>query len=207
MADLIRLSEIDDSNRDAHYHLTPADYCFFIFEYTSQRNYSFSQTNNLISNLKKKPSQSHLPGYGYKQQAIAKSAQCLAAALNREWLQTATLVPIPGSKIAGHADFDDRMERICRLIPAPDVRTLIYQTHSTDSSHEAGAGERITVEELLAIYRIDETVVQPTPTTIAIMDDVLTAGTHYRAMHRVLSQRFPQIPIVGIFIARRVFPE
>ncbi|MDX0840014.1 hypothetical protein GOD96_29375 [Sinorhizobium medicae] len=207
MADIIRLSIIDDSNRSDHYHLTQADSCFFIFEYTSGRNYSFSKTNNLISNLKKKPSQSHLPGYGYKQQAITISARCFAVALDPNWLRTATLVPIPASKVAGHADFDDRMERICRSIPAPDVRNLVYQTQSTDSSHEAGAGERITVEELVAIYRIDESLAQPTPTTIAIMDDVLTAGTHYRAMHRVLSQRFPQIPIVGMFIARRVFPE
>jgi hypothetical protein len=41
---------------------------------------------------------------------------------------------------------------------------------------------------------------------MAILDDVLTAGTHFRAMSIVLSQRFPGVPIVGLFIARRVFP-
>lgn len=99
LADIIRLSIIDDSNRSDHYHLTQADSCFFIFEYTSGRNYSFSKTNNLISNLKKKPSQSHLPGYGYKQQAITISARCFAVALDPNWLRTATLVPIPASKV------------------------------------------------------------------------------------------------------------
>ena len=41
---------------------------------------------------------------------------------------------------------------------------------------------------------------------IMIVDDVLTAGTHYRAMQTVLSQRFPGVPINAIFMARRVFP-
>jgi hypothetical protein len=34
---------------------------------------------------------------------------------------------------------------------------------------------------------------------------VLTAGTRYRAMHTVLSARFPHIPIQRIFLARRIF--
>ena len=41
---------------------------------------------------------------------------------------------------------------------------------------------------------------------IGIFDDVLTAGTHYRAMAITLGNRFPGIPIFGFFVARRVFP-
>jgi hypothetical protein len=35
---------------------------------------------------------------------------------------------------------------------------------------------------------------------------VLTAGTHFVAMRTMLRDRFPQAPIFGFFIARRVFP-
>ena len=52
-----------------------------------------------------------------------------------------------------------------------------------------------------------KTKTRPFPREIGIVDDVLTAGTHYRAMHDTLRERFPQVPIIGIFIARRVFPE
>jgi hypothetical protein len=45
-----------------------------------------------------------------------------------------------------------------------------------------------------------------TPQAIAVVDDVPTAGTHYRAMHTVLSQRPPRVPIAGVFVARRIFP-
>ena len=37
-------------------------------------------------------------------------------------------------------------------------------------------GQRPTVEDLIEIYRIDETVIQPTPKNILLADDVLTDG-------------------------------
>jgi len=91
--------------------------------------------------------------------------------------------------------------------PAPDVRALVRQAASTTASHEVGQGDRVTVEDLLDLYSIDETIAAPAPQAIGIVDDVLTAGTHYRAMHTVLAARFPNVPIIGLFVARRVFPD
>jgi hypothetical protein len=209
LVDEFRLSLIDDSNREDHSRLTDDDSCYYLFEYTSHRSYAFSSTNQLISNLKKKPSTARLPGYHYKARAIATCGRHLGATLNPAWLEEATLVPIPGSKALGHPDFDDRIERICRAIrqPPPDVRALVVQTESTDASHEACDGPRVTVERLLEVYEINKSLTAPAPQKIAIVDDVLTAGTHYRAVHTVLSERFPHVPLVGLFIARRVFPE
>jgi predicted amidophosphoribosyltransferase len=209
LVDGVRLTQIDDTSRGDHYHLAADDACYYLYEYTSHRDYSFSTTNNLISNLKKKPSQAGQAHYWYKGQAIGSCARALGAALNPNWLATATLVPVPGSKAIGHPDHDDRVERICRKLrhPPPDVRPLVIQGQSTNASHEVAQGERVTVDELLAIYTINETVAAPAPRAIGIVDDVLTAGTHYRAMHTVLAERFPAIPIIGLFVARRVFPD
>jgi hypothetical protein len=97
------------------------------------------------------------------------------------------------------------MVRICRgMGQGIDVRELVFQQQSTRASHASGAN-RITVQELLDLYRFDETLAEPPPTSIAIVDDMLTAGTHYRAMHSVLAGRYPDVPIIGLFIARRVF--
>lgn len=209
MVDGVRLSLIDETSRADHYHLTAEDNCYYLYEYTSHRDYSFSTTNNLISNLKKKPSQAGQPHYWYKGQAIGNCARALGAALNPNWLANATLVPVPGSKAADHPDHDDRIERICRLMrqPSPDVRALVRQGGSTNASHEVGQGDRVTVEQLLELYTIDEAIAHPPPQAIGIVDDVLTAGTHYRAMHTVLSDRFAGVPIIGLFVARRVFPD
>ena len=205
----VRLSQIDETSRGDHYHLTPDDRCYYLYEYTSHRDYSFSATNNLISNLKKKPSQADQPHYRYKSQVIGTCGRALGAALNPVWLARATLVPVPGSKATDHPEYDDRMERICRLMsqPPPDVRGLVRQAASTAASHEAGQGDRVTVEQLLELYSINEAIADPAPQAIGIVDDVLTAGTHYRAMYSVLAARFPNVPIIGLFVARRVFPD
>jgi len=206
LADPLRLLQIDASNIEDHRRLGANDRCYFLFEYTSGRTWAFSRTNSLISNLKKKPSTSSENELHYKNQAIQQAAASLRQALDRDALGKVTIVPVPGSKAPDHPDFDPRMERVCRSIaPGIDVRPLVVQTASTAAAHEAGEGERITVEDLLAVYRIDEARCQPAPTTIWIMDDVLTAGTHFRAMQIVLSQRFPNVPVYGVFLARRVF--
>ena len=203
----MRFSEVDDSNRADHARLTGDDKCLYMFEYTSGRDYSFSATNNLINNLKKKPTASQAQ-LAYKNATIGRCSRELREALNPAWLDAATIVPIPGSKAADHPDFDNRMERVARGIRFPlDVRKLVIQTATTDAAHEVGiGGHRVTVEELVALYQIDEDQAEPPPQAIGILDDVLTAGTHFKAMKVVLSARFPNVPITGLFIARRVFP-
>lgn len=202
----MKLTEIDETSRPDHFQLAADDKCLFLFEYTSHRDFKFSETNNLISNLKKKPSTAAKPGYHYKERAIASCAKAFSKTLNGKWLDFATLVPTPGSKIAGHIDYDDRILQICRRIrqnPPVDVRPLVRQTQSYEASHTTG--NRISVDELVAMYEIDEAIANPAPKAIGIVDDLLTVGVHFRAMHTVLSERFPGVPITGLFVARRVF--
>jgi hypothetical protein len=114
-------------------------------------------------------------------------------------------LPVELSKVQGDPNHDDRIVRICQAIPQTfpiDVRELVVQAVSTAAAHE---GDRPSVEDLLNIYQIDETKVAPAPLRIGIVGDVLTAGTHYRAMHTIFNGRFPDVPIVGMFIARQVF--
>jgi hypothetical protein len=167
-----------------------------MFEYTSGKKYDYSATNNLISNLKKKPGSSSSAELRYKADAIQQCAAWISTAVNLEALPNWTIVPVPPSKHSTDPAYDDRMLRICNLIRAKsplDIRELVVQSASTVAAHEVGTGQRLTVSGLTELYSI-------------IVDDVLTAGTHYRAMHTVLSQRFSGVPINGIFIARRVFP-
>ncbi|MDP8250691.1 hypothetical protein [Pseudochrobactrum saccharolyticum] len=204
-----KLTRIDTSLLADHVKLTINDECYFWREYTSGRNYLFGPGNDLISNLKKKPSISNVHELRHKERVIAECSQFFSTAINMDWLKTAVLVPIPGSKIQGHPDYDDRLIRVCRGIRSNmplDIRCLVRQNQSSVASHESGNAARLTVEELLELYEIDETLIPPEPKNIAIFDDVLTAGTHYCAMQIKLSERFPNARIVGFFVARRVLP-
>jgi len=205
---MARFQQIDALLRPIHSYIQPDDECYFLYERTSGRDYTYSNANNLISNLKKKPSTRATGQWRHKVHAMGQCSKALSEAINAEWLETGTLVPVPPSKIVGEAEYDNRMQKICENIPVDfdiDVRNLVVQTESYNASHESD--DRITVDELLDIYEIDEDITEPAPTAIAIVDDVLTAGVHYRAMNTILSLRFPDIPIIGIFIARRVFAD
>ena len=204
----VRFSAIDASNRGDHSRLTEDDECYYLFEYTSRRGFEFGPTNQLISNLKKSVSRRGRPDYRYKAQAIRKCSEYFREAINDDWLQSGTLVPIPPSKMPGDPLYDPRVTEICRGITKPnpvDVRDLVRQTRSIQAAHESD--DRPSAEDLLGIYQIDPALTKPPPQAIGVVDDVLTAGTHFRAVKTVLSDAFPGLRVVGLFIARRVFPD
>lgn len=207
---LTRLTKIEPEVLDEHYHLNSDDECYFFLEYTSREDYTYTPENNFINNLKKTLDYRKRPEvWRYKEEAIRRCSKGLRKALNRDWLKTATLIPIPPSAeksdVKAH---DDRMLQVLRGI-APgfpiDVRELVIQTQSLPPSHMADQN-RTPVEKLQSSYAINEEISEPAPESIGIVDDVLVAGAHYRAMHYVLRQRFPAARIVGFFIARRIFP-
>lgn len=204
-----RFTKIEQDDLGDHYHLSQGDECYFLFEYTSGRDYRFGKANSFINNLKKPMHFRSRPEvWKYKILAIRTGSKDLGEAIDHNWLRTATLVPMPPSKKKSDPDYDDRVVQVARGI-APgfsvDVRELIIQTESLPASHEAGA-DRVTLDELLRVYRVDERLAEPSPRAIGVIDDVLTAGTHFHAARAVLSSRFPGVPVVGFFIARRVFP-
>jgi hypothetical protein len=202
-----RFQYIDATNIVDHTRLLQTDRVIFLREYTAQKGFSFSDTNNLISNLKKKKGDG---GFRYKALAIDQCATEIFNGLIPDWLRTACLVPIPPSKCKTDEAFDDRVLRICNGIAAKapfsvDVREIITQKDSLRAAHESS--DRPSVEELMANYEINETLCAKPPSVIGIVDDVLTVGNHFRAMSNKLSARCPNAEIVGIFVARRAIPH
>lgn len=187
--------------------LTAADECYFLGEYTARKGYAFSATNQLILNFKKSMDKRATAQWRYKEKAIEEAAAAFRAALNSEWLDGATLVPIPPSKSKSDALYDDRVVRMVRGIraqPALDVRELVLQRASTVAVHDQA--DRPTPEQIQANYAIDPALRDPDPQVIGLFDDVLTTGAHFRAACAALRQSFRNVKVVGLFIARRV-PE
>jgi predicted amidophosphoribosyltransferase len=185
--------------------LEVTDQCIYLGEYTARKGYSYSPTNNLIHNLKKSPKLRETAQWPHKLKAVALAGITLRKGLNPEWLKTATLIPVPPSKARGHEAYDDRMLQVLRVMGRTvplDIRELVLQRESTDADHEREY--RRTPQEIATNYELDEALVEPAPEAIGVCDDVLTKGSHFKAMQMVLSARFPGVPIVGIFIARRV---
>ena len=81
------------------------------------------------------------------------------------------------------------------------MRELIVQTRSTEPAHLRSA--RLRASDIEALYRIDEALAAPEAGLVVVVDDLLTSGAHFRAAQRVLSRRFADIDVAGLFLARR----
>ena len=199
------LTKIDKLSLHEHSYLDNDDHCAFLGEYTAYKGFSHSVTNQLIINLKKEVDRRGKEEWKYKGIAIRTAAEALRKSIRADWLNSATFVPIPPSKKKTDPMYDDRMSQVLQNINPGnpvDWREIIIQTQSTAAAHESEI--RLNPSQLYNLYEIDETQCNPGPARIVIVDDVVTAGAHFKAAQRILSEHFGNITIVGVFIARRV---
>ena len=203
-----RLTKIDELMRCDHAHLNEDDECYFIGEYTARMGYAYSATNNLVLNFKKTLDRQGLSEWHYKEKAIKEAAAAFATALEpsvQKTLDRVTFVPVPPSKARDDPLHDDRLTQMLNLVrpePGLAVREVIVQECSTDAVHSSES--RLRPDEIEAMYSIDEALTKPVPGVLAVVDDVLTTGAHFRAAQTVLASRFPATKIIGLFIARRI---
>lgn len=197
---------IDDLTRPDHIRLAPGDICLYFGDYTPRAGYQHSQANQLVFNFKKPMNRKSHPDWHHKANAIRKAASFFSQAYG-PFLNELTFVPAPPSKPKGHPDHDNRLVEMLNLVvepngSKPEIRELILQPIARLAAHEGDA--RPTVEQLIEQYQIDESKAGEVRQTIAIVDDVLTNGTTFKAMDTILRTRFPGRQIIGLFLARTV---
>lgn len=166
--------------------------------------------NQLVHNFKKKLTVRGTAQWPHKLRAIAEVAECFRAAFAADAVARVTFVPIPPSRRRDDPLYDDRVLQTLRQMTSPypeaDVRELIFQTEGLPPFHE---GTRLAPEDLARYYAVDEVLAASRPAReyVFIVDDVLTTGSHFKAMQTILRPRFPRSNIRGLFIARRIFPQ
>ena len=201
------LTAIDDQTRDDHWYLRRTDVCHYLGAYTAGKGFAYSATNGLILDFKMALPRAGQPPSPQKAEAIATVAGALRRALEASALDQAVFVPVPPSQAKGDDGYDDRLVRMLRAVRperALDVRELIIQTRSVEPTHRRSS--RLRASEIEEMYRIDEALPAPGAGLVVVVDDLLTSGAHFRAAKRALLRRFPDIDVVGLFLARRV-PE
>lgn len=214
-----RLTWIDETNRGEHHFLEEDDQCLFFGEFNSGKGWRGGPTNQLIANLKRKPTQiaaspnSQQLQY-YKKKAINEVALAVRKQFSAEQVTRVTFVPVPPSKVPGDPDYCDRLERILRqAFPRSmgyaglDVRLLLHQKKSTVPDHLSG-GSRLRYEELLDITELDKSqLAYPVRKLIILFDDVLTSGKHYKVGKTRIQEHLLGQKVIGLFIARAIHPN
>ncbi|PVX30952.1 hypothetical protein [Sphingomonas pokkalii] len=197
-----QIRKIGDLERQDHWYLTAEHECYFFGEYTARGGYSHSSTNQIITNIKKKPSLRHTQQWQYKVRDMSRVAAAIRGAINPQSYGIVTLVPIPPSKLRTDPEHDPRMAEIARLVsPNANVRELIEPIAARQPQHESE--QRLDPDQLRATLTIVEAQCAPAPQNIILIDDVITTGCSFVACRRLLQDRFPGVPVWGIFAARR----
>lgn len=203
----MKLNRIDCSSIHNHIELDENDICLYWREYTAQKKYNFSEANQLVVNLKKCVSHKEESQYTYKTKAIKICASYFEGG---DW-SPYSIIPIPPSKKKDDPLYDDRLLRILNLankllIPKYrfDVKDIIIQNESYEPSHKSS--KRPSSQELKARYRLDDINSDQLREKIIVFDDVLTMGSHFKAIKSLLHEAYPQKKIYGLFIARSIYP-
>lgn len=203
-----RLTLIDDTNRGDHPYLESGDRCFYFGEYFAGKSYKGGPTNQLVFNLKCKPTiaAANTGRAHYKDQAIQTVGMGMRRVISRPNAERYTWVPIPPSKAIGDPDYDDRMLRALRFAFEgynADIRPLVRQSASTTADHEQE--QRLTRDALRALLAVDMANLQAAPLRdgIILVDDVLNSGKHFKESEYQLRRAIPaDVAIAGIFVAR-----
>lgn len=202
-----RLRTIGELERPDHWHLEEGDSCVFFGEYTPGENWGHSSTNQLILNLKKKPSRARgTPQWPHKMRAIRDVAAAIRLNLMPEALATTLFVPIPSSKGPTHPDFDPRMLQIAQGIGQPArAAELIEAIGDRPAFHENN--EPRDPEVLMQQLQVSTSPLPPNSERIILIDDMITTGCSYRACKNLLEAQYPDVPVFGLFVARRILPN
>ena len=184
---------------------------YFCGDYTPRGGYKYSDMNDLISNFKKPVNikKENPLEWQYKEKFIMKIGNMIASFDEWEALKRFTWVPIPPSKNKADSLYDDRLIRVLKVLKKReegfDYRELVVALESRDpASH---GDDRPTPEEHYQNYKIDRAWVMPIPENIVVFDDVITTGSGFKAMKRILGEEYPRARILGFFMARVVRHE
>ncbi len=200
-----KLLKVDEVTAGEHFSLEANDTCFYIWEYAVRRSYAAGPTNQLVKNLKIKPSEiAQAPARRrYKQRAVDHAARAVRELLGQAAAEGPySFVPVPSSKAIGDADHDDRTTRVLERAFSSwksDVQPILRVKRSMPADHESV--ERMTYDELLALTEVSPPP-NPLRATIVILDDVLNSGKHFKVAKSLLSAEYPGAAILGLFIAR-----
>lgn len=199
----MRQQRIDDLARPDHYYLGAQDICYYFGEYSARRGASFGATNALIANLQQ-PVHRLGPGPDIrKERAIRQAARMLRAAFDPDELTAITFIPLPQARPKDHPAYDNRIRRMLRsMADGMDVREMLEIISDRDSAEISGV--RQGPEVLFANMRLVPGLMTPRPQAIFLVSDVLTTGAQFVAARRHLNQSLPNVPVYGLFVARKL---
>lgn len=177
-------------------HILKEDRCYYFMEKEAE-GYTKSTANNLINNFKKPVDRRGKPEWEYKERSIKVFTGDLC---DLKLSHPYTVIPAPTSKPRGHADWDDRLDKVvegfalCKdevvIEKALDTATVLTPAH-LGGSRDIDDIKSHTVWNGIGDLKGD---------TVILVDDVLTTGSHFKAWKEFIMQNDPRVKnVIGLF--------
>ena len=195
---------VTDMSASNHRCLEPSDICVYYRVKEKHVYGSFTETNSIVTNFKKKPSicRSNQRMTEYKEDGVRTITKDVLSLFSRKRSGRFLLVPAITSKACDDVEYDNRLVRVCRAVSDKldnvDCLDLLSVNESIASAHAGGSRSidfirsKIVVSPGYDLGGYDY---------VFIFDDVLTTGAHFKACQLELEREYG-IRACGLFWAR-----
>ena len=203
------LLESDQHIISRYSRLGAGDSFSFLGEYERNNQLPHTETKKIIRKLKKFDSRGR---QRCNIDAVAHSALALHRVFEVHNLEDVTFVPVPPSKMRDDPLYDDRLMLVLQVFNELrredsnrpiDIREIVSQSESTKSAHSSFDAR--DPAQLAELYQVDTVQLAGCRKKLFVFDDVITTGTHFRAMKCVLQRDRKDVEITGLFLARGVY--
>lgn len=199
----MNLQRIDELTRRDHYYLGDEDECYFFGEYSARKGRSFGDTNELVVSLSVPVKYRNTAKWARRERAVSKVGQLFGAAFAPDRIRAVTFVPLPPVQPKEHSEYDDRMRTVLQAMGTGlDVRELIEMVPAREVVELSSL--RVGPDVLFSSMRVVSALADPAPVAIFLCGDVLATGANFVAARRRLEIALPQVPVFGLFAARKL---
>ncbi len=204
-----RWRQIDSTQQLAHCDKDFSRHLYYARILTVRRSYSYSETNQLIRNLKKSVD-SNQAQLAYKEQAISKMVDECTELLSDVDVSRSevVLIPVPSSKTIDDPLYDNRIERVTQGV---EMRlkgflscSILQRTKTIEPQHQSQSKRDVNVQQ--SSMEVAEGVKNLANRRVILVDDVITSGATVQACCNLISEYVTADQIIGIFWAKAQEP-
>ena len=178
------------------------DVWLYAREYKSGTGYEGGRANSLVLNFKKPPSSKNNKwAWSYREEAIMQFKKDVEHLISVKGALTA----VPSSKTKDHPEYNNRFEdlfkEILRSLPGWWVEWPVEIKENQDPAHRSGkrSPEFFKKNYIWNGFKYKE------PKVLYVFDDVITTGSHLRAMSDFLRENKYTGKIIGICWAKTIW--
>lgn len=186
-------------------YLGSKDRCLYAMDYTAGGGFQASPANSQIFNLKKAPAlrDTDTLQWSYKLQAIRSFARDLLQVFDEG--SRYAIAAIPTSKSTDDAEYDSRLDDVISRVKShrPDD-IIVMNPLVCAKSHKPKhlTGREMTPDEVYS--HLGWRGFAKPPSSIILIDDVITHGAHFAACKRMIQENHPHTNVRGVFWAKTI---